>query len=544
MEFLESFVAFTNDILWSYVLIVMLVGLGIWFSLRTRFVQVRCLKEMVRLLKEGVGQKTEHNHISSFQAFCVSTASRVGVGNIAGIAIAIVSGGPGAIFWMWIIAILGSATGFIESTLAQIYKVPREGGGYRGGPAYYIKNVLGNKPMAALFAVLISVTFGLIFNSVQANTITISLQAAFGLDRFVMGCIIAALTGIVIFGGVARIAKVAEWMVPIMAGLYLLIALGVTLMNIEKLPQVFNAIFSSAFDLQAVAGGGMGAALMTGIKRGLFSNEAGMGSVPNAAATASASHPVKQGLIQAFGVFVDTLLVCSASAFIVLLSDGYTEGKLTGIELVQQSLSQHLGPWAPSFLAGMICLFAFSSIVGNYYYGEINIGFISKNYMTLMLFRVFVVGMVLFGSVAKVALVWDLADLFMALMAITNLVAIAILGKYAYIALHDYMDQKRAGIVEPEFDPAILPSQRGIEVWKKRITIIMKKGRAHARPFCLCAYSIFFNSAVFSTIVTSWVRISSSAAATVSGAIPRQAARFRMTSKPAARNCKTVFFTQ
>ena len=431
MEFLESFVAFTNDILWSYVLIVMLVGLGIWFSLRTRFVQVRCLKEMVRLLKEGVGQKTEHNHISSFQAFCVSTASRVGVGNIAGIAIAIVSGGPGAIFWMWIIAILGSATGFIESTLAQIYKVPREGGGYRGGPAYYIKNVLGNKPMAALFAVLISVTF------------------------------------IVIFGGVARIAKVAEWMVPIMAGLYLLIALGVTLMNIEKLPQVFNAIFSSAFDLQAVAGGGMGAALMTGIKRGLFSNEAGMGSVPNAAATASASHPVKQGLIQAFGVFVDTLLVCSASAFIVLLSDGYTEGKLTGIELVQQSLSQHLGPWAPSFLAGMICLFAFSSIVGNYYYGEINIGFISKNYMTLMLFRVFVVGMVLFGSVAKVALVWDLADLFMALMAITNLVAIAILGKYAYIALHDYMDQKRAGIVEPEFDPAILPSQRGIEVWKK-----------------------------------------------------------------------------
>lgn len=467
MEFLESFVAFANDILWSYVLIVMLVGLGIWFSLKTRFVQVRCLKEMVRLLKEGVGQKTEHNHISSFQAFCVSTASRVGVGNIAGIAIAIVSGGPGAIFWMWIIAVLGSATGFIESTLAQIYKVPREGGGYRGGPAYYIKNVLGNKPMAALFAVLISVTFGLIFNSVQANTITVSLQAAFGLDRFVMGCIIAALTGIVIFGGVARIAKVAEWMVPIMAGLYLLIALGVTLMNIEKLPQVFATIFESAFGWQAVAGGGMGAALMTGIKRGLFSNEAGMGSVPNAAATASATHPVKQGLIQAFGVFVDTLLVCSASAFIVLLSDGYTEGKLTGIELVQQSLSQQLGPWAPSFLAGMICLFAFSSIVGNYYYGEINIGFISKNYMTLMLFRVFVVGMVLFGSVAKVAVVWDMADLFMALMAITNLVAIALLGKYAYIALHDYMDQKRAGIEEPEFDPAILPSQQGIEVWHK-----------------------------------------------------------------------------
>lgn len=467
MEFLGSFVAWANDILWSYVLIVMLIGLGIWFSLKTKFVQIRCLKEMLRLLKEGVGQKTEHNHISSFQAFCVSTASRVGVGNIAGIAIAIVSGGPGAIFWMWMIAILGSATGFIESTLAQIYKVPREGGGYRGGPAYYIKNVLGNKAMAALFAVLISVTFGLIFNSVQANTIAVSLHAAFGLDRLVLGCILAALTGIVIFGGVARIAKVAEWMVPIMAGLYLLIAVVVTLLNLEKLPQVFATIFESAFGWQAVAGGGMGAALMTGIKRGLFSNEAGMGSVPNAAATASATHPVKQGLIQAFGVFVDTLLVCSASAFIVLLSDGYQDGKLTGIELMQQALSQHLGPWAPSFLAALICLFAFSSIVGNYYYGEINIGFISGNYLALQLFRVFVVGMVLFGSVAKVALVWDMADLFMALMAITNLIAIALLGKYAYIALHDYLAQKRAGIEEPEFDTAILPSQKGIEVWGK-----------------------------------------------------------------------------
>lgn len=467
MELLENFIGFANDILWSYVLIVMLVGLGIWFSIKTKFVQIRCLKEMVRLLKEGVGQKTENNHISSFQAFCVSTASRVGVGNIAGIAIAIVSGGPGAIFWMWVIAILGSATGFIESTLAQIYKVPREGGGYRGGPAYYIKNVLGNRPMAALFAVLISVTFGLIFNSVQANTITISLQAAFGVDRFIMGCILAVMTGLVIFGGVARIAKVAEWMVPIMAGIYLLIALIITVLNIDKLPHVFQIIFASAFDWQAVAGGGMGAALMTGIKRGLFSNEAGMGSVPNAAATATASHPVKQGLIQAFGVFVDTLLVCTASAFIVLLSDNYSAGSVTGIELVQEALAQHLGPLAPNFLAGMIFLFAFSSIVGNYYYGEINIGFISKNYMTLFLFRVFVVGMVLFGSVAKVALVWDMADLFMALMAITNLIAIAILGKYAYIALQDYLEQKRSGIKEPTFDPSILPNQRGIEVWGK-----------------------------------------------------------------------------
>lgn len=468
MEFIESIVGTLNGFLWSYVLIIMLIGLGLWFTLRSGFVQLRCIKEMVRLITKTAGSKVEENSVSSFQAFCISTASRVGVGNIAGIAIAVVTGGPGAIFWMWVIALIGSATGFVESTLGQIYKVPREGGGFRGGPAYYIRNVLGNKPMAILFAVLISVTYGLIFNSVQSNTIAVSFSAAFGISRTAVGICIAALTAAVIFGGVTRIAKVAEMMVPVMAGIYLLVALYVTVVNISLVPQMLSDIVSSAFGLQAVAGGGMGAALMTGIQRGLFSNEAGMGAVPNAAATASTSHPVKQGLIQAFGVFVDTLFVCSASAFIILLTNDYTASGKTGIELAQLALAEHIGGWAPTFLAVMIILFAFSSIVGNYYYGDINIPFINKNKSFLMFYRATVVAMVMFGSVAEVPFVWSLADLFMALMAITNLVAIALLGKYAFVALDDYLRQKRSGIVEPEFDPAVMPDQKGIFCWGKK----------------------------------------------------------------------------
>ena len=316
MELLNTLVSAVNNVLWSYVLIVMLVGLGLWFSFRTGFVQIRHLREMVRLVAEGATAKTKKGHISTFQAFCVSTASRVGVGNIAGIAIAVVVGGPGAVFWMWVIALLGAATGFVESTLAQIYKVPRRGGGFVGGPAYYIGNALGSRWGAWLFAVLISVTYGLIFNSVQANTMALSLKASFDVDPAWTGLGIAVLTGLVIFGGLNRIARVVGWMVPLMAGAYLLLAAVVTVMNITLVPEVLLLIVKSAFGVDAVTGAAFGMALMTGIKRGLFSNEAGMGSVPNAAATADASHPVKQGLVQALGVFVDTMFVCTASAMI------------------------------------------------------------------------------------------------------------------------------------------------------------------------------------------------------------------------------------
>lgn len=395
MGLLNEIVGQINDVLWGYVLIILLVGTGIIFTIRLKAMQIRYIPEMVRVIIGSAGEKAAKGQISSFQAFCVSTASRVGVGNVAGIAIAIVTGGPGAVFWMWVIAILGSATGFVESTLAQIYKVPRtDVKSFFGGPAYYINNALNCPKVAVFFAILISITYGLIFNSVQANTISLSLQTAFGFDATIIGIVIAIISGIVVFGGLSRIAKVAEYMVPIMAGFYLLIALGITLYNIDKLPATIALIFTNAWTPDSVLGGGFGAAIMTGIKRGLFSNEAGMGSVPNAAATATVSHPAQQGLVQAFGVFVDTLFVCSASAFIVLLSADYAGTGLTGIQLIQYDLSVYFGDIAASGVAIIILLFAFSSIIGNYYYGEINIGHITDNPIFLNIFRGFVAVMV------------------------------------------------------------------------------------------------------------------------------------------------------
>lgn len=467
MTWLNDIVTSVNDILWSYVLIIMLVGLGIWFTARTGFVQVRLLPEMVRLVGEGAGAQPRKGHISTFQAFCVSTASRVGVGNIAGIAIAVVTGGPGAVFWMWVIATLGAATGFVESTLAQVYKVPKKGGGFVGGPAYYIGNVLGSPFFAMVFSVLISITYGLIFNSVQANTIALSMQTSFGVSPLVAGIGIAALTGIVIFGGVIRIAKIVGWMVPFMAGAYLLLAFIVTVMNITMVPEVLATIVRCAFDFDAVLGAGFGMALMTGIKRGLFSNEAGMGSIPNAAATADATHPAKQGLVLALGVYVDTLFVCTASAMIVMLSPDWQTAGVTGIELAQHSLAGQLGDWTNVFMTVIVLFFAFSSIIGNYFYGEVNMDFISHSPAALPIFRGLVVLMVFFGSIASLGLVWNLADLFMALMAILNLIAIAMLGRIAYVVLEDYCAQKRAGVKNPEFDPSVLPSSKGILAWPR-----------------------------------------------------------------------------
>ena len=472
MEVFSSLVDAVNNILWSYVLIIVLVGCGIWFTLSTKFVQLRMLPEMLRVLTEGIGSKGSGKEaISSFQAFCVSTASRVGVGNIAGVAIAIVTGGPGAVFWMWVIAFLGCATGFVESTLAQIYKLPRGGGKFHGGPAYYINNALHQSGVAKLFAMLISVTFGLVYVSVQANTIALSAQTI-GIDPAVTAAIfLCVCTALVIFGGMKRIARFTEVLVPVMAGLYLLVALIVVIMHIDQVPAMFALIFHDAFSPQAAVGGGIGTAILTGIKRGLFSNEAGEGSVPNAAATADVSHPVKQGLVQSFGVYVDTWIVCSATAFIVLLSGQYeVGGKLTGIALAQASLASIFGALAPAAVSFMILLFAFSSIVGNYYYGEINIAFFehdpAMNRKVLNIFRSGVVLMVLFGCLAELTLVWNLADLFMGLLCLTNLYAIARLSKYAKLALDDYVAERKAGL-EPKFDPNLLGSTDGVHAWGK-----------------------------------------------------------------------------
>jgi AGCS family alanine or glycine:cation symporter len=465
MEMILNLIDGLNTFLWSYILIAMLITLGLYFTVRTKFVQFRYFKEMFRLLGDGASKENkEEGKVSSFQAFCISTASRVGTGNIAGIAIAIVTGGPGAIFWMWLIALVGSASSFVESTLAQIYKV-KDGKSFRGGPAYYIEQGLKKKWMGVTFAILITVSFGFVFNAVQANTVSQAFNTAFGLDKLTMGIILAVLTALVIFGGVDRIAKVSEVIVPIFAGLYILVALFVIATNITELPGIFKLIFESAFGLREITMGTMGGMMLTGIKRGLFSNEAGMGSAPNAAAAADVSHPVKQGLIQTLGVFTDTLVICSATAFIIILYPTYMQTGLTGIELTQAALSSHIGPIGNIFIAVCIFLFAFSSIVGNYYYGQSNMEFINLSKTGLNIFRALVVAMVLFGSLTKVQVVWNLADVSMGLMAIINLVAIALLGKYAFMALDDYTAQKKSGIKDPVFEAKKFKGLEKVQCW-------------------------------------------------------------------------------
>ena len=462
MEILNSLINFFNDILWGYVLIVMLLFVGTYFTLKTKFVQIRYFGQMIKILGDSVGHK---GGVSSFKAFCISTASRVGTGNLAGVAIAIASGGPGAIFWMWLIAIIGGASSFVESTLAQIYKV-KDGEAFRGGPAYYMEKALNKRWMGVAFSILISITFGLIFNSVQSNTISLAFHEAFKLDRTIIGIVLAIGTGAIIFGGVQRIANFSAAVVPVMAILYILVSLYVIVSNISMVPEIFRDIIENAFGIRQAVGGGIGAAIMTGVKRGLFSNEAGMGSAPNAAAAAETFHPVKQGFVQTLGVFTDTILICSCTAFMVLISGAHKTEGLTGIQLTQNALSSQVGGWGNVFIALCILLFAFSSIIGNYYYGETNIEFLTPNKTWLNLYRVGVIGMVMFGSIGELALVWNMADLFMGLMAVLNLIAIFLLGKVAFEALGDYSNQKESGL-DPSFNKndIDMPYGERVECW-------------------------------------------------------------------------------
>lgn len=459
---LNIMVNFLNDILWGYVLIIMLLFVGTYFTLKTRFVQIRYFVQMIKILGDSVGHK---GGVSSFKAFCISTASRVGTGNLAGVAIAIASGGPGAIFWMWLIAIIGGASSFVESTLAQIYKV-KDGDAFRGGPAYYMEKALNKRWMGVAFSILISITFGLIFNSVQSNTISLAFHEAFKLDRTIIGVILAVATGAIIFGGVQRIANFSAAVVPVMATLYIMVSLYVIVTNIGMVPEIFTDIIENAFGIRQAVGGGIGATIMTGVKRGLFSNEAGMGSAPNAAAAAETSHPVKQGFVQTLGVFTDTILICSCTAFMVLISGAHKTEGLTGIQLTQNALSSQVGGWGNVFIAICILLFAFSSIIGNYYYGETNIEFLTPNKAWLNLYRAGVVGMVMFGSIGELALVWNMADLFMGLMAVLNLIAIFLLGKVAFEALSDYSAQKENGM-DPSFNKndIDMPYVERVECW-------------------------------------------------------------------------------
>lgn len=456
-----------NDFTWSYILVAALILCALWFTFRTHFVQFRMVGEMVLLLGESTDTHDKgEKHVSSFQAFAVSIASRVGTGNLAGVASAIAIGGPGAVFWMWIIALLGSATAFIESTLAQLYK-RRHADSFIGGPAYYILHGMHCKWMSKLFAILITMTFCMAYISIQSNTICGAMQKAFSINPTWMGAVLAAFSLVIVFGGIQRIAKVSSVLVPLMAVGYVVLALVVIVMNIQLIPHVFRLIVENAFGFEQVAGGGLGATMMNGIKRGLFSNEAGEGSAPNIAATASTTHPVKQGLIQSLGVFTDTLLVCSCTAFIIIISGLYTDGSTSGIMLTQNALEHEVGSSGPIFVAIAIFFFAFSSIIGNYYYGEANVRFLTQRPSAILVLRIITGGlMVMFGAIASLDLVWSIGDFFMALVTICNLIAIITLGKYAFRLLDDYRQQKRAGVKSPVFKRETMPDiEKDIECW-------------------------------------------------------------------------------
>ncbi|EGQ80715.1 AGCS family alanine (or glycine):cation symporter carrier [Fusobacterium animalis ATCC 51191] len=468
MDFLNSIIGQINTVLWSYVLIALLILSGLFYTIRTGFAQGRLLGDMVALITGKLsslkdGEKKVAGQVTGFQAFCIAVASHVGTGNLAGVAIAVVIGGPGALFWMWIIALLGGATSLIENTLAQTYKV-KEGNGFRGGPSYYMEKALGQKTLGYIFSVIVIVTFAFVFNTVQANTIAQAFETSFNMSSTIAGIILAGLTALIIFGGLNRIANVVGYMVPIMAIGYVIVALYVLVVNIVHIPGLFMSIIEAAFGLKQAVGGAIGVAMLQGIKRGLYSNEAGMGSAPNAAATSNVSHPVKQGLLQAFGVFVDTILICSATGFIVLLYPEYNTIGEKGIKLTQLALSHSVGNWGAGFITLCIFLFAFSSLVGNYYYGEANLEFLTKSKTSMLVFRVLTVACVYLGSVASLGLVWDMADVFMGIMALMNIIVIAILSPKAVAIIKDYIKQRKEG-KNPVFRAKDIPGLENTECW-------------------------------------------------------------------------------
>ena len=447
---LNNILSAVNDWMYTYLLLFLLVGTGIYFTIRTRFVQLRLLKESFHVLKEKAGEENGKKQVSSFQALMISTASRVGTGNIAGIATAIAAGGAGAVFWMWLMAVIGGASAFIESTLAQVYKV-KDKEEFRGGPSYYMEKALGKRWLGILFSVLLIICFAYGFNGLQSFNMSSSLEYYIPgysdtVYPMLVGLILAVGTAFVIFGGVHRIGFITSVLVPIMAGAYLLIGLYTVITNITELPKVFSMIFSQAFDFKAFAGGMAGSAVVIGIKRGLFSNEAGMGSAPNASASASVSHPAKQGMVQVLSVIIDTLLICSATAMMLLLSGVQGEsGVLDGIPFVQKAISANVGNWGIHFITLSIFAFAFSSLIGNYYYAESNILFIKNNKKLLFIFRITCLLAVFFGAQADFSMMWNIADITMGCMATVNILVILVLGNTAMKVLKDYEKQKKEG---------------------------------------------------------------------------------------------------
>ncbi|MBR2187881.1 MAG: alanine:cation symporter family protein [Eubacterium sp.] len=455
-----------DDVLYTWCLIYMLAGAGIFFTVRTGFVQIRLFKDAMKCMLE---KKSSSGGVSSFQALMIATASRVGTGNMAGVATAIVVGGPGAAFWMWLMAVLGAASAFIESTLAQIYK-QKDGDSFKGGPAYYIERALHNRGLGIVFAISLIATFAFGFNGLQAYNIVSAFEyyvPNFGASKIplIVGIILLVVALLLFFGGTEKIGWVSSVMVPAMAGIYIVFGILIIILNITEIPAVLASIFKSAFDFKAIFGGFTGSCMVYGIKRGLFSNEAGMGSAPNASASAEVSHPVKQGLAQTISVYIDTLLICSTTVFILLLTGVYkTDSTLSGIPLIQQSVAKQFGPFAIHIITGAVCMFAFTSIIGNYFYAEANIRFISKNKTVMTIFRIAAAIMVFVGAQTSMDVAWSLADITMGLEAVVNIIAIVLISGIAFKALNDYEKQKAKGL-----DPVFRESNIGIDdtdVWK------------------------------------------------------------------------------
>ena len=475
---MDALISTINSYVWSPALVYLCLGVGLYFSIRTRFMQVRSVGEMLRLMFHG---KSSEAGVSSFQALTIALSGRVGTGNIAGVATAITFGGPGAIFWMWMVAFLGASTAYVESTLAQIYKEKDERGQYRGGPAYYIEKAMGQRWYAWIFAVATVIAMGVLLPGVQANSIASGLNTAWGINSAVTAALIVITLGFIIFGGIKRIAHFAEIVVPFMALAYILVALVIVLLNVERVPEMFRLIFASAFGLEAGFGAVLGLAVQWGVKRGVYSNEAGQGSGPHAAAAAEVSHPAKQGYVQAFSVYIDTWLVCSATAFMLLSTGMYNVRHPDGSMLVNGLPGVEAGPgytqaavesvmpgFGSSFVALALTLFAFTTIVAYYYIAETNLTYINRRVhrpWLVFALRLLILCAVTYGAVRTASAAWDLGDIGVGVMAWLNIIAILILQKPALVALRDYERQKKEGL-DPTFDPDKL-GIRNADYWRK-----------------------------------------------------------------------------
>jgi AGCS family alanine or glycine:cation symporter len=472
VEQLQAAVDPVSSLLWGSVLIYVLLGAGVYFSVRTRLVQVRLFGHLWAVVLGS--RRGAEGGISSFQAFCVGLASRVGTGNIAGVAIALTVGGPGAIFWMWCVAVLGMATAFVEATLAQIFKVPMPDGTFRGGPAYYIQRGLNFRPGGVVFSLLLIFTFGIAFNGVQANTIADVLSGAHTVPTWLTGLILAVLAAPVLFGGLRGVARVAEILLPLMALAYILLGVAIIIMNLGNVPHALVLIVESAFGVAPVAGGIAGG-LLTGVKRGLFSNEAGMGSAPNTAATATVGHPATQGLVQSLGVFVDTMIICTMTALIILVSGLYDPAQpnaIGGAALTQAAVTANFGDAGRWIMTVIVFAFAFSSVLGNYAYADANLTFLGASPRVFTVFRMVALLAVFGGSLAELPLVWALADVAMGLMTMVNIAAVVLLARWALGALADYEAGRAAG--KPPLFVATgnhyLPGRLESDVWTGRTT--------------------------------------------------------------------------